>query len=186
MKSIMEGKLVTRLIDDVRKALNNECYFAALSLALTLPDICGIGEYSKNHPVANRYISWCDANVCQFEKDEHTYSDNITTPYLSGEVIYSLRNTYLHQGCPNLNKAKIKNEHNQIDSFTLIIGEGRIIYDLSMHVDVGNGLKTIKNYMINVTYLCNRICEATEHYFKNNKANFQMDYNIIDEKELIG
>jgi len=37
-------KLVTRLINDIRNSLDNKCYFAALSLALALPDICGVAK----------------------------------------------------------------------------------------------------------------------------------------------
>lgn len=176
--------LVNRLIKDVRKSLNHECYFSALSLALTLPDICGIAEFSITHPVANRYIDWCETYVCEGEGKRVRLDDKIETPYLSGEVIYNLRNTYLHQGCPNLNKSKIKNEINQIDNFTLILGNAKKLYDVSMNIDFGNGLVNVRSYFIDVTYLCNLLCDAAEHYFKMNTDKFQMDYTVIEENEL--
>ena len=37
--------MLQRLIDDINKALDNDCFFSALSLALTLPDICGKAKY---------------------------------------------------------------------------------------------------------------------------------------------
>ena len=37
--------ILIRLIDDINRALENEAYFAALALALTLPDICGKAKY---------------------------------------------------------------------------------------------------------------------------------------------
>ncbi len=50
-------KLVTRLINDIRNSLDNKCYFAALSLALALPDICGVAKLGENSSVAKRYIT---------------------------------------------------------------------------------------------------------------------------------
>ena len=43
MCNIRQGDetILIRLIDDINRALENEAYFAALALALTLPDICG-------------------------------------------------------------------------------------------------------------------------------------------------
>ena len=37
--------MILRIIDEIEKALNHDLYFAALNLALTLPDICGKAEY---------------------------------------------------------------------------------------------------------------------------------------------
>lgn len=37
--------MLLSLIDDMNKALDNDCFFSALSLALTLPDICGKAKY---------------------------------------------------------------------------------------------------------------------------------------------
>lgn len=37
--------MILRIIDETEKALSHDLYFAALNLALTLPDICGKAEY---------------------------------------------------------------------------------------------------------------------------------------------
>lgn len=37
--------MIFRLVQDIRKALENELYFVALSSALTLLDICGKASY---------------------------------------------------------------------------------------------------------------------------------------------
>ena len=47
--------MVEQLIDDVNRALDNEAYFAALTLALTLPDICGKAQYPESGG-GKRYI----------------------------------------------------------------------------------------------------------------------------------
>lgn len=48
--------MIIRLIQDIRKALENELYFVALSSALTLPDICGKTEYPTERSSRKRYI----------------------------------------------------------------------------------------------------------------------------------
>ena len=62
-----------------------------LALALALPDICGAAEFSDDTPVAKRYIGWFDKYVYPFVGDQ---SD---IPNLTGELVYNLRNTFLHQ-----------------------------------------------------------------------------------------
>ena len=45
--------MILRIIDEIEKALNHDLYFAALNLALTLPDICG-----KALPNRRTQIKW--------------------------------------------------------------------------------------------------------------------------------
>ena len=53
--------MVDRLLEDLEKSLDNDCYFAALSLALALPDICGRAEYPElSSSSKKRYIQWYD------------------------------------------------------------------------------------------------------------------------------
>lgn len=46
--------MILRIIDETEKALSHDLYFAALNLALTLPDICGKAEY-PNLRTGERY-----------------------------------------------------------------------------------------------------------------------------------
>ena len=39
--------MIDKLINEINEALSHNLYFAALSLALTLPDICGKAEYPE-------------------------------------------------------------------------------------------------------------------------------------------
>ena len=52
--------MLLRLIDDMNKALDNDCFLSALSLALTLPDICGKAKYPDEKSTKKRYIDWYD------------------------------------------------------------------------------------------------------------------------------
>lgn len=58
----------------------------------------------------------------QYEKsDDPNHPDDVKMPYMSGEVAYNLRNSLLHQGMPNIDVCKIKNERCKVDSFILTI-----------------------------------------------------------------
>lgn len=41
--------MLIKLVEDIERAIEHECYFSALALALTLPDICGKAEYLWFH-----------------------------------------------------------------------------------------------------------------------------------------
>ncbi|MBQ9348422.1 MAG: hypothetical protein IJT94_13995, partial [Oscillibacter sp.] len=73
-------------INEIRQALKHQCYFPALALALALPDICGMAEFPHLR-VTERYIAWYDKYLGQAMVRDGG------APYLSGEVVYNLRNT---------------------------------------------------------------------------------------------
>lgn len=54
-----DRKMLMTIIDDVNKSLKAGAYISALSLTLTIPDICGKAEYGD---IGNkrRYINWYD------------------------------------------------------------------------------------------------------------------------------
>jgi len=108
--------MIDRLIEEINKALEYELYFSALSLALTLPDICGKVEY-PNKGSTSRYQLWYDEYIGQYEnttfyeKDINKDLDSSINeelmktqnmPYLSGEVVYNFRCSLFQQANPSL------------------------------------------------------------------------------------
>ena len=91
--------MVNEIVREVNVCLDNGCCIAGLSLALTLPDICG-KEYYPQLGNKRRYIKWFNEYIGQFECDEE--GAEVGIPYLSGELVYSLRCSLLHQGNPNI------------------------------------------------------------------------------------
>ena len=49
--------MIDKIVSDIRNAIENDCYIAALALALTLPDVCGKAEY-PNAGNGKRYKNW--------------------------------------------------------------------------------------------------------------------------------
>ena len=130
--------MLQRLIDDMNNALSANCYLAALSIALMLPDICGKAEY-PDLKVGERYKAWYDEFVGKYEIPPvpDGWPDDTKMPYLSGEVVYSLRNSFLHQGTPNIEPEKIKEEENKIDKFALVMCEEMDISPSKMVYSIG-------------------------------------------------
>lgn len=167
------------LIDDVNKALDAECNYSALALLLTFPDICGKAEYPNERSTKKRYIDWYDEHIGKYEQCPREECQNKPLPYLSGEVVYSLRNSLLHQGTPNIDINKIENENNKIDYFELVI-ESKKPFDIyGDAAGIYNG--RIKTYRVNVRRLCLIICATARGYYESNKDKFDFfNYSIID------
>lgn len=170
-------------IHDIKRSLENGCYFSALALALTLPDICGMAEFPNETSVA-RYIEWYDKYLGIFMAQGKDLN-GVENPWLSGEIIYNLRNTFLHTGSPNVMGDKVKEEANQIDRFILVLGDSTVIWDSTIAVDVGHGKVKFKAIIVDVTYLCKNICDCALWFYDKNKEKFQFDFNVITQEEFL-
>lgn len=171
--------MINRLISDINQSLDNECYFAALSLALTLPDICGKAKYPA-YGVTQRYIAWYNEYIGKYEKPKSKYDSDM--PYLSGEVIYNLRNSFLHQGTPNIDKVSIKEVECKIDEFELVFGNN-LLGDTSKVSYNNSSLSSTKivkrGYSVNVRLLCVRLCNSAQKYYNENIEKFNFfNYHI--------
>lgn len=182
--------MIERLIEDVNKALDAEAYMAALSLVLTLPDICAKAEYGDSLKNKERYIKWFDEYIGQYEKAP-VKEGEIEMPYLSGEVIYQLRCSVLHQGNPNIDSDKIKDESCKIDFFTIVI-EKKKPFDIYVDAaDVSTMMnpkksKPVRSYRVNVRRLCLIVTSVAKGYYEKNKDKFTFfSYNILDWDEVI-
>ena len=161
--------------NDIRNALKNKCYFSALALSLALPDICGSVEF-PNESVYERYVGWYD---------KYVGDSNIgNAPCLSGELVYNLRNTFLHQGWPTVLADKVKEEANQLDGFMLVLGDGRKIWSFSCSVQVGP--VNYRKIMIDVTYLCETLCDCADVYYKQNEDRFEYRGIVVADEYIFG
>lgn len=86
----IDGTLQRRCSDMIR-AFESESFISSLSLALSLPDICGNYLYT-NDSSRNRYSKWFD----QFVAFNYIGPDG--TSYFDGEDCYQLRCVFLHEG----------------------------------------------------------------------------------------
>lgn len=161
--------------NDIRNALKNKCYFSALALCLALPDICGSVEF-PDESVYERYVGWYDKYVAD--------SNVGNEPYLSGELIYNLRNTFLHQGWPTVMADKVKEEANQVDAFMLVLGDGKKVWSISFAIELGP--VSYRKIMVDVTYLCETICDCADMYYEQNKDRFEYRGIVVADEYIYG
>lgn len=173
--------MIERIIIDINKALDAEAYMAALSLVLTLPDICAKAEYGDTMHNRERYEKWYNEYLGQYEKAP-TSPDEEEMPYLSGEVVYQLRCAVLHEGTPTIDKNKIREACCVIDHLVLVIEKKKPfnIYGDSSSVIQDNG-KTVRSYQVNIRRLCMIITAVAGNYYKNHRERFNfLKYEILD------
>lgn len=176
--------MINRIINEIEKCIENECYIAALSLSLTLVDTCGKAEYQTNGK--DRFINWYDSHIGDMYKPTSKHGEDM--PYLSGELAYQLRCMLLHQGTPNAidhssgDRAKVNDDRNKINEFILTISsetdeglsyvsytEGLVVKDSSLKISLLN--------------LCRRIVRAVRSYYEQNPKRFDFfKYEIADER----
>lgn len=167
--------LVPRIIHECREALKHNLHLAALTLALTLPDICGKAEYGNSLRSGARYKEWYDEHIGSNEK--YREEDESDFPYPSGEVIYRLRCMVLHQGTPNLEEGTCN-----IDSFALICESYSEYLFAYLPEESSNDGK--RELTLNLNTLCEKICRAAENYYEQNKDRFGFfKYTLIDGDE---
>ena len=165
--------MVIRLVQDIRKALENELYFVALNSALTLPVFCGKAARPTEKCNKKRYILWYDEEIRKYEKNP---DDKMDMPYLSGKVIYNLRCYLLHEGNPNIN-----DEKTNINHFSLVVEKNKNFNsycDASKIIEFEN--EKIREYRMDVRRICMILCDMAEAYYRNNMDKFHFNYEIID------
>lgn len=166
--------MIDTYIKDIRKSLDNECYFSALSLALVLPDICGMIEYPKK-TVRDRYVEWTDRFLIP-----SMYKEN-PNKGISGETLYNLRNKFLHQGYVQIDNAKLKEKDNRIDNIILVTGKNPKISETTITLKNTDYGVLHRLEVIHLNYLCEKICEVVEEYMNENSKQYFSDIIIIDE-----
>lgn len=176
--------MILQIIKEIEEALNHNLYMAALNLALTLPDICGKAEYPELR-TSQRYKKWYDEVVGVTEKPPR-YEGEPEMPYLSGDVVYSLRCSLLHEGNPDLQKKNVQPV--PIDRFSLVIQSEqpfRIYGGESSHVATNFDGSVVRTYQVNVRRLCMILCLCAKGYYEENKEKFDFyTYELIDWDEV--
>ncbi len=183
--------MITKLIEEINVALSYNLYFAALSLALTLPDICGKAEYPDKGSTS-RYKLWYDEYIGQYEKSP-SVEGGPDMPYLSGEIVYNFRSSLFHQGNPNLDNDEYKQRHNKkdcpIEHFKIVIETEKpfkIYGGEAGTLTIDNDGVEHREYRVSVRRLCMILCLSAENYYKNNKEKFTFfNYSILDWDKYI-
>ncbi len=140
-------------IKEIRAALNEGLYYVALSLSLTLPDVCGKNEFQNKKSSRSAYIDWFNKYAKKhFTCNATVLSGGEEVPYIwfTGEECYALRCAFLHAG--NFEVEKV------------------VLSKVRLHAHIKNGIYYSHMCRDNsyadwdVTEICKNICNAVEEY----------------------
>jgi len=149
-----------RFTDAIRKSTQDENWFAALFLALCLPDICGALETPEENTDV-RYKRWFNANLAQ------QYS-----PMFSAEDCYYFRCSCLHQGLDKHNRLS----HERIHFITpppnkSIVHRNKLNNVLQMQIDI----------------FCTDMADAVDNWYENTaKSSTTIQERINDIIKIYG
>ncbi|MGF6697856.1 hypothetical protein OKW38_002468 [Paraburkholderia sp. MM5496-R1] len=89
-----------RFTNAIRDSVQNQNWYGALTLALTLPDVCGKLE-NLNGGSQARYTAWF-ATWLEPTYTYHVGPTRVRQIFLNGNDCYALRCSYLHEGAGNI------------------------------------------------------------------------------------
>ena len=158
--------MVDQIIEEINKALDNDCYLVALMTALTLPDICGAVEYPKESE-GSRYKKWYAEYIGQYETD----GEDKNMPYASADVIYDLRCFMVHNGNPTVDLKK-----RDLKSFELWITKDMTSGGGASYCE-STGERTLE---LGIRNICFKLCALAKYYYDHNKEKFNFNYTIKD------
>lgn len=157
-------------IADIKNALSNKTYIAAISLALTLPDICSQIEHKTSESSKTNYINWVDGhfppeyfNTCFNGFEEQTFT---------GNMCYSLRCSVLHSGSTDVKSTRLQVS---VDKFVLTKpGDDKYYKGYTYSEETQDDGSMIKTTYIAIDYLCECLCDVAEEFYNNwpDKAAF--------------
>jgi hypothetical protein len=104
------------LLYSIEKALHDENHYAALALALALPDICGWIR-APNSSSKARYVDWFDRYLLPTYTVTSGDGQQVTV-FLNGSDFYALRCAFLHEG---RNEISDQRAQQVLDQFQFIV-----------------------------------------------------------------
>jgi hypothetical protein len=145
--------------DAVRTATAAGNHYAALALALTLPDVCGgIAEPEKKSQP--RYLAWIGKylppDYWRFDMPMPFLPEAKKSPLVSPETFYALRCAYLHAGKDDITEQRIRQALDEVKFVVPAKG-------ITVHRNVMGIQATGKLVMLlDVTEFCSEICAGVE------------------------
>jgi hypothetical protein len=150
----MQGNKMIRFTLAIEKSLQEKNWYAALALALALPDICA-NVCSPNEGSQRRYVQWYNQYMLSKytsyigpRKEEHVF--------LLGEDCYALRCALLHEGTHEITEQRAKQV---LESFSFIVPpEGGTVH-MNQHND---------SLQLQVDIFCRDICSSVHNWLADN------------------
>lgn len=179
--------MVNQIANEIEKSIENECYLGALTMALTLPDMCGKAEY-PTLGVKARYTQWYEEYIGKYYREMSRSDDPEVAdlPYISGELIYALRCDLLHSGTVDVNGHSMTEEQNALTDFRLLIPSAKMKFTKATDTTITYGEcgnVSSRSFVVSIPFLCSVISNVARQFYNANKEKFAFlkDF-IIDER----
>lgn len=158
--------MIKDILNDIEKAIENEAYFSALALTLTIPDICGKIENTNIGKDKCKYMKWFNDWVYPYykviydPKDEKFYKYEKLLKF-DGNLCYALRCAVLHSG-----NYKVEKNKSKITRFELCMNEGEFQSGESEGVYESDGEIVEVHKRVNVILLLQSFIKGTKDFLK--------------------
>ena len=173
---------ISDLLTDGKKALDNGCYWAALSLALMLPSVCSRIEFAESkhegkkklvfvvdlpfyYVIVNGMRKWADKKAYLHWCKQYVFASNGYLRVIFGDdgpdILYMLRCDLFHAGDADLyyNKRRVY----------LVVGrEDRGATSLDSRL------------IVHIVSLCNQLFDAVDLWLHNSQADFCKTTYVFD------
>jgi hypothetical protein len=157
---------LTNFLDAVIRCLETENWYAALSLTLTLPDICGSLENPSTANNRERYTGWCK----QWLEPLFTHQigpDRQPKVFLSANDFYQARNSILHSGNSEIDEKK----RTDLDRFEFFESGGHCNWIVGGSM---NGVSTPAYLQLRVDEFCKTVLDGVNSWNTETAADAQI------------
>ena len=192
----MNDDIFLETIEEIDKARENGLYMLALMGSLVLIDSCAKVEYPKIKGNKERYIKWYNKYICNreyYNTPDLRNEIGEEPSRITGEVVYTLRCSLLHEDNPNIQVSKIKKDRDKINDFVILIEEKNNMdiytetWDINWKYDEnGKPFVTNRQYVFNLQRFCWVVLKICTDYYKKHKDKFFFDYKLLDMKNWRG
>jgi hypothetical protein len=149
-----------RFIQSIEKSIEFENWYSALTLALTLPDICGRLNNPKNGS-QKRFEEWFNKYVLHnYESPFH--GEGFT--FLSGADCYALRCAFLHEGRDDVTRQRAREVVSRFSFSTT--GSHKCMFDTVL--------------LLNLQSFCTEICEGVRFWEEEYKNDTDVKAGLIE------
>jgi hypothetical protein len=148
-----------RFVASIRKNIETENWYAALFIALTMPDICGKMAYPDIEYSGPRYKKWFDGNLADINKTDIMGTEVV---FLTATDCWALRCSLLHQGTDDITEQKAQDIISKFEFTTM-----------NMHRIKINNILTL-----NVAKFCEEICQCVEEWFASISDDLEIQRKV--------
>jgi hypothetical protein len=159
------------LLHSVRNAVKQENWYAALTLALAMPDMCGLMSNPQwKNSSKKRSVDFFDKYLSNIYR-----TGPMGTQAMTGGDFYALRCAYLHQGEFDLD--------GQSAAETLALFQINSPKNSQSHLNVSyvqapDGTLSLGNIQLRVDAFCEEICVAVEQWLSDNANDVRIQTEI--------